>query len=91
MRQKLKRAPSHVSTRRFGDGKRETARNGSARECVKDEQPTVSLQRCVKPAGPVSWRAIAQLKPALLPWARPTTCAMLHTCTTGSAHLVSRV
>lgn len=79
MRQRLNEPPSRLAL-----AVTQTARrDGSARECVKDEEPTVSLQRCVKPAGRVSWRAIALLKPkpSLLPWAWPTTCAMLHTYT----------
>lgn len=39
-----------------------SARRECAGVCVKGEEPTVSLQRCVKPAGHVSWRAIAQLE-----------------------------
>ena len=61
--------------------------DGSARERVKDVEPTVSLQRCVKAAGYGSWRAIELLTAELLPWARPATCAMLHTHAEGGHRL----
>ena len=72
--------PSQVSTRRLGDGKRENGTNGCARERVKDGEPAISLQRCVKGCcGPVACDREQLKVPSSMGQANTKVCHVAHT------------